>query len=175
MKNLFILLCFLVYLLSFIVDTRHLGFQAGSPLVHTRFTYMFAHVAFLHLFMNMLSFHFLFRLLQTKMNKYVLFAAMILGAFLATFGAEMPQPTIGASGVVMFLFGCYVVLFPSKNLAIYLVILVGVNLLTYFYAHTNVFIHAFAMLYGILFTLIYLFYERNKILRSSRKRARGCS
>jgi len=87
---------------------------------------------------------------------------MILGAYLATFGAEMPQPTIGASGVVLFLFGCYVVLYPSRNLLIYLAVFVAVNLLTYYFAHTNIFIHAFSMLYGILFMLIYRFYEKDK-------------
>jgi len=167
MKNLFILINVIVFLFAYAADLRCLGFTASSPL-YTRYTYMFAHIAFFHLFMNMLSFHFMFKSVARTINQYLLFTAMLVGAFLATFGAEMPYPTIGASGAVMFLFGCFIVLNPSKSLFIYLVVLAVVNILTYYFAHTNGYIHAFATIYGMVFTSIIKLsrYEKDKRAKS---------
>jgi len=161
MKSLFILTCIIVYLVSFWVDVRVLGFTAEAP-SYTRLTYMFTHIGLLHLVLNMVSFHFLYTSVNMVIKSGVLFPVMILGAFLATYGAEMDLPTIGASGVVLFLFGGYAALYPSRNLLIYLSVFAVVNLVTYYFKNTNIFVHLHAFIFGLLFTLIYASWQNRK-------------
>lgn len=157
MKKLFIILCVGVYLAAAITgyNLRLLGFTAEGALFH-RVTYLFAHATVLHLFLNMLSFHFLFFAVNREIrNSHLLLSAAIVGAILATFGAEMQYPTVGASGVVVFLYGCFVVQHPTRNVLINLGVFVAINVVTYIFANTNIWIHLFAFVYGACFALLH--------------------
>jgi membrane associated rhomboid family serine protease len=162
MKTTFILICTVLYIISIFTDLRPLGFTEGSAL-YTRLTYIFVHGGFLHYFMNMLSFHFLFTLVKLRIPAKIVFPAMLVGAFLATFGAEMALPTIGASGAVMFLFGAYLVLYPSMNAVLYLLVFIAANALSYIYAHTNPFIHMNGALFGAMFAAGFLIIKKSII------------
>lgn len=153
MKQIFIIACTAVYLRAKWIDfdLSRFGFTADREWPF-RISYIFAHATALHLFLNMISFYLLFRMVNRSIqNTHLLLSGAIVGAILATFGSETQYPTIGASGVVMFLYGCFVVFYPSRQVFINLAVLAAVNVLTYFIGHTNSILHLLAFIYGTLF------------------------
>lgn len=165
MRKLFIVTCLCVYLSSVFMDTSFLGYTLDSP-IWTRLSYMFTHQGIFHLLMSLLSFYLLFGSL-TRMNfihSKLLFTATIAGSFLATYGSEMPLPTIGASGVVYFLVGAFIIKDVKdwlnnldrfiSNLLL-LLIFVALNIVAAVYTNTNAIVHGIAFIYGAAFMGIY--------------------
>jgi len=160
MKNLFILVCILAYITSYSIDLRPLGFSSTTGFCFERITYMFVHIKLAHLLINLFSFNALFRILSKTIRANVLFTAMILAAVAATFGSEGVLPTVGASGVVFFLFGVYSVLYFSKPLLLFILADAVLNVVSFYFANTNIYVHAFSYAYGIAFILLFKAYYR---------------
>lgn len=166
MINSCFILCILVFLQGIGFDLSRFGFTAdrGWPF---RVSYLFAHATMLHLSLNMLSFYLLFKMVKRSIpNTHLLLSGAIVVAILATFGSEMQYPTIGASGVVMFLYGCFVVFYPSRTVFINLAVLAAVNILTYFVGHTNGLLHLFAFIYGLLFAAAFRIKDHLNLLKN---------
>lgn len=143
-----VLIC--VYIVSLFTNLRIAGFTAHSPL-YTRLTYMFVHIGFLHLVINIMSFYQLFRTLTVRINQYILSVAMIVGAMLATIGSEQALPTVGASGMVAFMLGCLAVSVSSKKIWISVAIIAAVCVLQSFFFPVNNAVHLLAFIYGAVF------------------------
>jgi membrane associated rhomboid family serine protease len=148
-KVLFYAACITVWCFSWFVDVKELGFTADSHLL-TRFTYMFTHVRFMHLFLNLLTIDLLLSTAFTQGYSKLLPAA-IIGAVLATFGSEMSMPTIGASGVLYFLIGEVSARKWSLNVLFLIAVLITVNVMYYLKTNTNTIIHALCFVYGFVY------------------------
>ena len=152
MKFLFYLAALIVWALSFIWDILPLGYSETSPL-WTRVTYMFAHVGFLHMLLNLLSIDLMVYNLRRFILPDLLLPVAILGAALATVGTEKVLPTIGASGIGYFLFGVFGVMRVSTKTIIVLALIVLVNVLVSHY-NVNTGVHIVSLVYGVVFGLV---------------------
>jgi membrane associated rhomboid family serine protease len=84
------------------------------------FTYMFVHVNFSHLFMNMLSLFFIGPTVERTLGSYRFFILYYLSGILGGLGwaalaNPMGPPCVGASGAVMGVLGAFGALYPLRR------------------------------------------------------------
>ena len=139
-----------------------IGYSQNSPL-YTHFLYMFAHVGFIHLTINLISFLSLFKFLSKVISPVWLFLYSYLSAVLASFFSSRPQPTVGASGMVCGLIAIYAILpLLGKKLIIqnrkkyfHWIIYTSIALTaSFFFSSVNSANHSFALLAGAIFSII---------------------
>lgn len=152
MKFIFYIIALIIWATSFIFDVLPLGYSETSPL-WTRLTYMFTHIGFLHLFFNLLSVDLLLYSLRRFILPDILLPIAIIGAFVATFGTEKALPTIGASGIVYFLFGVLGVMKISIRVIVAISLLVVINVVLSFH-NVNTGVHMMALFLGLVFGFI---------------------
>lgn len=152
----------MIFILGILTLDSSFGYTLTSPW-WTHLTYIFVHQNFIHLLMNSIGFLMLFDLLQKIFNKWVLLCAVFLIAFIASFAASYPLPTIGASGVVYALIGVMVELVVAGkikhknklNLFVFaLALLLGITI-SFFKGTSNVLLHIICLLMGFVYGWAY--------------------
>lgn len=164
MKTGFYIWCLMVYILSFFIDIKQAGYSLTSEF-WTRFTYMFAHAGIFHLAINLLTIDILLHNLKRITNINILLCIAMIGAFLATFGSEMPLPTIGASGILYFLLGYYFARKWSSRLIIAALVIFTGNILSFHLYNANLFVHLLSIMYGFLYGAISGVIEEFKLIK----------
>ncbi len=90
------------------------------------FTYMFVHVNFTHLLMNMLTLFFIGPTVERALGSYRFFILYYLSGMLGGLGWSLMAPgfasCVGASGAVMGVLGAFGALYPSATLLLWFVI-----------------------------------------------------
>lgn len=155
-----------VVVMIFILGTLILDSSFGYSLTSTwwtHLTYIFVHQNFIHLLMNSIGFLVLFDLLQKIFNKWTLLCAVFLIAFIASFFANYPLPTIGASGVVYALIGAMIDLVLAGkikhknrlNLFVFVFALLLSIMISFFKGTSNVLLHITCLWMGSVYGWAY--------------------
>lgn len=98
----------------------------GQLAIGQLFTYMFVHVNFNHLLMNMLSLFFIGPTVERTLGSYRFFILYYLSGILGGLGWSLLAPEyaacLGASGAVMGVLGAFGALYPKSKLLLWFVI-----------------------------------------------------
>ena len=151
-----------VWIASFWIDTSILGYSNTSrPFTH--FTYMFAHISFFHMAMNVFSFNVLINVVK-KVNLKIPLLTALVASFLSTFIATYDLSTVGLSGVVFALLGALLVKIRNKEFLVSIGLLFIIQVVTFIIKpYTNVLLHATSFIIGFILTYIVNYdYKRTK-------------
>lgn len=111
MKHLFII----AYIIVYIFFGKDLGYDAFSP-CWKHITYNFQHANLMHLFLNSVSFYYLFRALERFIRPWIIASAALTSAVAASFLCIYPVPVVGSSGMVYAMIGMYFALVTAKRI-----------------------------------------------------------
>lgn len=135
------------------------------------FIYMFAHTSWLHLFINFLSIAMLWvpiRNLYTgryNVRPITLGLSTYCAAVLAGIVTASQVPTVGMSGCVFFLLGVLLMMNPTKKQLLNYIWLVATVIMQWCFGKSNVTLHLFAFVEGMLFVCIreFIYQYKNHI------------
>ncbi|MDR2917853.1 MAG: rhomboid family intramembrane serine protease [Tannerella sp.] len=98
----------LIWIIFFIIfDNKELGYSNTSP-IYTHITYIFAHAGLMHLLLNSLSFIYVYQgLKHYNLTRQSLIISFVIG-IAASFLSAYDTPTVGASGMIFAMLGCYI-------------------------------------------------------------------
>ncbi|MFC4676169.1 rhomboid family intramembrane serine protease [Dysgonomonas termitidis] len=166
MKYIFIIICIIVYFLP--VDILLAGYSDNSP-VYTFFIYMVFHKSFIHLSLNMMSFYFIYGSINIKDR---LFLLLYPGSVLIAFLSSMPEPTIGASGLIYILCGIRsgaIITIPYKFIPFFTLVISSITI-GFLLPGINGLIHLLGFSLGFLAYIVKsIFNETDSVIHKGRE------
>ena len=148
MKYLFINFCIFLW----IVQVK-IGYAIGTD-IKTHFAFMFCHVGFIHLAMNMFVFYQLYDVLHKKLGLFLLPSCVII-SFVSSFLCEYSIPTMGASGIIFSMIGMVFAFYKfEKKAYITNSIMFALSFIIGYFTHQNILLHFVCMVAGFIIGLI---------------------
>ena len=169
MIYLFYLACIVLY----IVSPCNLALGVSIDHIVGIFTYQFMHANILHLIVNILSLYLMYNPIKELYEKRFsairipnLFVVLYISSVMVGGFCALPEPTVGASGMVFFLLGMLIILNPTlQQLKNY--IYVGLALLvSIIFGNSNVPLHILSFVFGALYTITLIAYDNRRITDS---------
>lgn len=158
----FYIICVVVFIISPSADV----FGVSEHNLLGSFSYQFLHGNWLHLIINLLSLHLIykpFRILYGNRFNYdndlVLFTIIYLASVTSALFFPLPVPTVGASGMVFFILGAILALRPTKQQFInYIWVFLGI-IVSAILGHSNTILHVVSLILGLLFIIARITYD----------------
>ena len=162
MIYLFYLACIVLY----IVSPCNLALGVSVDHMVGIFTYQFMHANVLHLIVNILSLCLMYnpikKIYETRFSAIRipnLFVVLYISSVMVGGFCALPEPTVGASGMVFFILGAILGLRPTKQQFInYIWIFLGV-IVSAIAGHSNTLLHIVAFLIGVVFAILRIKYD----------------
>lgn len=166
MIYLFYLACIVLYIVS------PCNLALGVSMEHTAgiFTYQFMHANILHLIVNILSLCLMYEPIKKLYERRFsaihipnLFVVLYVSSVMVGGFCALPEPTVGASGMVFFLLGMLIILNPTlQQLKNY--IYVGLALLvSIIFGNSNVALHVLSFVFGAIYVITLIAYDDRRI------------
>lgn len=174
MMYVFYIICIIVFIISPPADV----FGVSEYNLLGSFSYQFLHGNWLHLVINLLSLHLIykpFKLLYGNRFNYdndlVLFAIIYIASVLSALILPSSIPTVGASGMVFFILGAILALRPTKQQFInYIWVFLGI-IVSAILEHSNTILHVVAFILGLLFIIARTTYDNCRTKNNRRVQA----
>jgi membrane associated rhomboid family serine protease len=133
------------------LDNRQLGYTLHPPL-YTHLTYAFAHAGLFHLIINAISYISLYNALKGGRIICLSLIISFISAAAASFFSSYELPTVGASGLIFGMLGCYTaaVSLNRKQWKQFSIILLITLILPFFIPRVNALLHLISFAFGVL-------------------------
>lgn len=133
------------------------------------FCYMYAHASWTHLLINVVSMLIIWRPIRNlymaryNVSSHQLHLTAYAAAVLAGVACASSTPTVGMSGCVFFLLGVLLMLNPTKRQLLNYIWIVAAIIVQWCFGKSNVPLHLFAFVEGIIFVCIreFMFQYKN--------------